>query len=138
MAKWRNTTRIHTALYRATGGVIGARLAGIPMLLLTTRGRRTGRARTLPLAYLPDGEDFVVVASNGGLDTDPLWWRNLQTDPACEVQVRRQVHRARAERASGAERDRLWPLLVQANPQWGRYEQATRRPIPVVVLKRTA
>ncbi len=137
MAKWRNTTRIHTALYRATGGVIGARLAGIPMLLLTTTGRKTAQARTLPLAYIADGDEFVVVASNGGQDTDPLWWRNLQADPTCEVQVRRDVHRAHAELATGAERDRLWPLLVQANPQWGRYERATRRPIPVVRLKRT-
>ena len=137
MAKWRNTTRIHTALYRATGGVIGARLAGIPMLLLTTRGRKTGQPRTLPLAYVPDGDDFVVVASNGGQDSDPLWWRNLQADPAGEVQVRRLVHRVRAERAVGPERARLWPLLVHANPQWGRYEQSTSRPIPVVVLKRT-
>ena len=137
MPKWRNTTRIHTALYRATGGVIGARLAGIAMLLLTTKGRKTGQGRTLPLAYIPDGDDFVVVASNGGQDSDPLWWRNLQANPAGEVQVRKHVHRVRAERATGGERARLWPLLVQANPQWGRYEQATARPIPVVILKRT-
>jgi deazaflavin-dependent oxidoreductase (nitroreductase family) len=137
VANWRNVTRIHRAVYRLSGGRIGARLAGIPMLLLTTRGRKSGLARTLPLAYVPDGDDFVVVASNGGQEVDPAWWRNLQQDPQAQVQVGREIFQARARLASPSERARLWPLLTEANPAWGSYEKSTRRPIPVVVLART-
>lgn len=138
MAKWRNVTRIHSAVYRWSGGRLGARLAGIPMLLLTTVGRRSGLPRTLPLAYLADGDDFVVVASNGGQEVDPAWWRNLQQNPEAQVQVGQETFRARARLADATERARLWPLLTQANPAWGAYEKNTRRPIPVVVLGRSA
>ena len=138
MAKWRNVTRIHRTVYRLTGGRLGARLAGIPMLLLTTVGRKSGLHRTVPLAYLPDGDDFVVVASNGGQEVDPAWWRNLQQDPQAQVQVGAQTFEARARLASPAERERLWPLLTQANPAWAGYAKSTKRPIPVVVLGRTA
>ncbi|HBZ72240.1 MAG TPA: nitroreductase family deazaflavin-dependent oxidoreductase [Deltaproteobacteria bacterium] len=138
MAKWRNVTRIHRAVYRLSGGRLGARLAGIPMLLLSTVGRKSGLRRTVPLAYLADGDDFVVVASNGGQEVDPAWWRNLQQDPQAQVQVGAQTLQAKARLASPAERARLWPLLTQANPAWAAYEKNTKRPIPVVVLGRTA
>ena len=138
MAKWRNVTRIHSAVYRWSGGRLGARLAGIPMLLLTTVGRTSGLRRTLPLAYLADGHDFVVVASNGGQEVDPAWWRNLQQNPEAQVQVGRETFRARARLASPTERARLWPLLTQANPAWAAYEKNTKRTIPVVVLGRSA
>ena len=138
MAHWRNVTRIHRAVYRWTNGRLGARLAGISMLLLTTVGRRSGLRRTLPLAYLADGEDFVVVASNGGREVDPAWWRNLQENPEAEVQVGRESFRAGARLASPTERARLWPLLTQANPAWDTYEKSTKRVIPVVVLGRRA
>lgn len=78
----------------------------------------------------------MVVASNGGQEHDPLWWRNLQHRPQAEVQVGRARFSVRAHRAEGAERARLWPLLVAANPIWGGYERKTRREIPVVVLRR--
>ena len=138
MAHWRNVTRIHSAVYRWTRGRLGARLAGIPMLLLTTVGRKSGLPRTLPLAYLADGTDFVVVASNGGQEVDPAWWRNLQQNPEAELRVGRQTLRARARLASPTERARLWPLLTQANPAWAAYEKSTKRVIPVVVLGRIA
>ena len=138
MANWRNVTRIHTAVYRWSGGRLGARLAGIPMLLLTTRGRTSGLPRTLPLAYVPDGDDFVVVASNGGQEVDPAWWRNLQKTPEAKLQVGRESFAVRGRQASPAERARLWPLLTQANPAWGAYEKNTKRPIPVVILGRSA
>ena len=138
MAKWRNVTRIHSAVYRWSGGRLGARLAGIPMLLLTTLGRTSGLRRTLPLAYLADGDDFVVVASNGGQEVDPAWWRNLQQTPEAQVQVGKESFRVRARLAGPAERARLWPLLTKANPAWATYEKNTKRPIPVVVLGRSA
>jgi F420H(2)-dependent quinone reductase len=131
-------TRIHSAVYRWSGGRLGARLAGIPMLLLTTVGRTSGLPRTLPLAYLADGDDFVVVASNGGQEMDPAWWRNLQRNPEAQLRVGRESFRARARQADPTERARLWPLLTQANPAWAAYEKNTKRSIPVVVLRRSA
>lgn len=134
MPKWRNTTRLHTALYRLTGGIIGHRAGSIRMLLLTTTGRKSGVERTLPLAYVTDGRDYVVVASNGGQDVDPLWWRNLEVRPEARVQAGRAIHRVRAHRAEGAERERLWAQCKSANPMWASYETRTAREIPVVVL----
>jgi len=131
-------TRIHSAVYRWSGGRLGARLAGIPMLLLTTRGRKSGLHRTIPLAYLAHGNDFIVVASNGGQEVDPAWWRNLKEHPEAEVQVGRETFRARAREAGPEERAHLWPLLTQANPAWESYEKSTKRRIPVVVLGRGA
>ena len=136
MAHWRNVTRIHSAVYRWTNGRLGARLAGIPMLLLTTVGRTSGRRRTLPLAYLGDGEDFVVVASNGGQEVDPAWWRNLQQNPEAEVQVGRETFRARARVAEGEERDRLFRAQADRMPNFDEYATKTDRVIPVVVLER--
>jgi len=136
VAKWRNVTRIHTAVYRWSGGRIGARLAGIPMLLLTTVGRTSGQRRTLPLAYLADGDAFVVVASNGGQDWDPAWWRNLQKTPEAQLQVGRETFLARPRQATATEHARLWPLLTQANPAWAGYQKTTKREIPVVLLER--
>lgn len=78
-----------------------------------------------------------MVASNGGQEHDPLWWRNLESRPEADVQLGRARFAVRAHRAEGAERERLWPLLVQANSMWGDYAKKTRREIPVVVLRRT-
>lgn len=136
MANWAWFTKLHRTIYEKTGGRLMARLAGIDMLLLTTRGRKTGLPRTLPLACFRDGDDLVVVGSNNGQDRPPAWWLNLQADPGARVRFGREEFRVRAELASGAERERLWPWLKQRNPQYARYEQKTHREIPVVVLKR--
>ena len=106
------------------------------VLLLTTTGRKTGVPRTLPLAYVADGDDLVVVASNGGQEVDPLWWRNLEARPEALVQQGRSRFAVCAHRAAGAERARLWPLLVAANPMWDGYQKRVTREIPVVVLRR--
>jgi deazaflavin-dependent oxidoreductase (nitroreductase family) len=108
------------------------------MLLLTTRGRKSGEPRTLPLACFPDGERLVVVASNAGQDFDPAWWLNLKANPEAEVQFGRERFRVRAHAAAGAEHERLWPWLKQRNPMYARYEKKTERQIPVVVLERVA
>ena len=80
-------TRAHRAIYRGTRGLIGGNLLGIQILLLTTRGRKTGQRRTLPLAYVEYKEDLIVVASNGGSDKPPDWWLNLQSAALAEVQI---------------------------------------------------
>ncbi len=136
MANWSTFTRLHRWVYQKSGGRLMTRLAGLQMLLLTTTGWKSGEPRTIPLACFADGEDWVIVGSNNGQDRDPAWWRNLQKDPHARVQVGRESFAVRAELAEGAERERLWPWLVQQNSLYGRYERKTSRPIPVVVLKR--
>ena len=78
MANWAWVTKVHRAIYQKTDGRVGARLAGLPMCLLTTVGRKSGLPRTLPLACFPDGDDLIIVASNNGQEHDPAWWLNLR------------------------------------------------------------
>ena len=135
MANWAIVGRIHRALYRASGGRIGGRLAGMDMLLLTVRGRKTGEPRTVPLACFPDGEDRIVVASNNGQDHNPVWWLNLQAHPDAEVMLGRATWKIRAQLADPQQRARLWPELKKVNPAYVRYEDKTDREIPVVILR---
>ena len=132
---WKNVGKVHARMYRWTGGRIGQSAGGVTNLLLTTTGRKSGAARTVTLAYMPDGEDYVVVASNGGSDRHPIWWLNLQKKASATVQVGKSVVEVEAAQAAGAERERLWPRLIEANPFYSKYEQITDRHIPVVVLR---
>jgi deazaflavin-dependent oxidoreductase (nitroreductase family) len=131
---WKRTGRFHTWLYRLTGGAVGHSAGAIKNLLLTTRGRKSGVERTVPLAYLPDDGRWVVVASNGGADRHPAWWLNLLANPNATVQIGRDTRPVVAHRAEGAEWERLWPLLKANNPFYASYERITARQIPVVVL----
>jgi deazaflavin-dependent oxidoreductase (nitroreductase family) len=130
----RWTSRIHTALYRATRGAIGARADGLDMLLLTTRGRKSGRARTNPLPYFRDGGDLVVIASFGGNDRHPAWYQNLVRDPKVRVRVRGSAGEFEAHPANGASRARLWAEITAGQPRFLDYQRRTAREIPVVVL----
>jgi deazaflavin-dependent oxidoreductase (nitroreductase family) len=134
MASWQWFGRLHRAIYQMTNGKIGASLVGRPMLLLTTTGRRSGEPRTTPLSYLKDGENCVIVASNNGSDRDPAWWLNLDANPEARVTIGQTTHPVRMQRATGAELARLWPLLVDYNPQYAGYKNKTDRTIPVVIL----
>jgi deazaflavin-dependent oxidoreductase (nitroreductase family) len=122
--------------FRATGGVEGGQLAGKPMLLLTTTGARSGQARTTPLAYVADGEDLVVFASNLGAPRDPDWFRNLVACPDATVEVGVERFVARATPAAGAERERLYELFVSGNPGTEGHQAKAGRQIPMVVLRR--
>lgn len=125
----------HRALYRATDGRIGGQLGGLRVLLLTTRGRKSGEPRTAPLVYFEDGERLVVIGSNGGASGDPLWWRNLLATPEATVQVGAETRPVCARLASADERARLWPRVKQENPSYAGYERKTSRVIPVVLLE---
>jgi deazaflavin-dependent oxidoreductase (nitroreductase family) len=125
-------------VYRKTGGKLGARMKGAPILLLTTRGRKTGKQRTTPLIYLSDGADLVIVASKGGTPQHPLWYRNLQAEARVRVQVGSEERPKHARTADATERARLWPLLVQLFPDYGNYQSWSDREIPVVILSPTA
>ncbi len=126
---------LHLFWYRLTGGAIGGSLAGRPILLLTTTGRKTGQRRTTPLQYLEDGENMVLAASNGGNPRHPAWWLNLESNPGAEVRVGSDRKPVRAEKAEGEERERLWKLLVELYSGYEEYQKTTQREIPVVVLR---
>lgn len=125
----------HVLLYRASGGRIGGEIWGLPILLLTTTGRRSGKSRTKPLCFFPDGETFVVVASNGGMDWFPLWWRNLMHEPRAAVQVGRARRAVTARKASPTERARLWAEITAIAPGYLAYERRTQRTIPLGILE---
>jgi deazaflavin-dependent oxidoreductase (nitroreductase family) len=131
----RRLSRLHAAVYRLTGGVLGRRLVGNDMLLLTTRGSRTGRRRTVPLLYLRDGETVIVIASWGGRPQNPDWYGNLAAQPRATVQVRSRVWAVRARTATPAERESWWPRIVAAYPGYRAYQSHTDRVIPVVFLE---
>ena len=131
--KW--ATKIHASLFRATDGRVGGRMVGSPVLLLVTTGRKTGRRRTTPLLYLPDGDRYVIVASNGGAAKHPVWWLNLQAYPEATVEVGGRKTRVRAREAQGGEKARLWEELVLMYPSYENYQRRTDREIPVVLLE---
>src|SRR5262245_34682343 len=132
---WKRVAPVHVALYRATDGRIGHRVGSTTHLLLTTRGRRSGRLRTVPLAYVEDGPHWVVVGSNGGADRDPGWLFNLRADPNATVQVRGTRITVTAHEASRRQAMRLWTVMQTANPLLARYERWTARSLPIVVLE---
>lgn len=137
--------KAHVARYRATGGADGHIWKGgdgkgnFPCLLLTTTGRKTGESRTTPLIYGRDGEDYVVIASQGGRPNHPAWYLNLAHSPAVEVQVKADVFAATARTAGAGERERLWKMMAAIYPPYDAYQKraAATREIPVVVLSRT-
>lgn len=131
----RRLSRLHRVLYRLTRGVLGRRLVGNDMLLLTTRGRTTGRPHTVPLLHLADGRTLVVIASWGGRPYHPHWYRNLVADPTATVQVRSRRWKVRARTAGPAEREHWWPRIVAAYPGYRAYQAHTDREIPVVFLE---
>jgi len=132
---FRALVRLNRLLYQLSGGGIGGRMRGAPVLLLTTTGRRSGRSYTTPLLFLADTNDYIVVASNGGAPRHPDWFLNLEANPEVEVQVRRELKRMRARIAGPEERARLWPRLVALYPPYESYRDRTSREIPVVVLE---
>jgi proline iminopeptidase len=127
----------HVRRYRETGGEVGHEWReGSTILLLTTKGRKSGEPRTTPLIYAEDGDNYVIVASKGGAPEHPGWYENLSKEPSVELQVKDDVFAARARTAEGEERERLWR---KANEVWRHYDEyatKTDREIPVVVLER--
>jgi deazaflavin-dependent oxidoreductase (nitroreductase family) len=129
--------RVHEKIYVRTDGRLGHNMIGVPTLLLRTTGRRSGQTRTNGLVYARDGEDYLVVASNGGADKPPAWLHNLKANPDVEIQVGRERRKgtARALEPSDPDYDRLWKIVNENNKdRYTAYQTQTTRPIPVVVL----
>jgi F420H(2)-dependent quinone reductase len=132
--------RVHEKLYVASDGRVGHNMIGVPTLLLRTTGRRSGATRTNGLVYARDGDDYLVVPSNGGADRAPAWLHNLQANSAVEVQIGRdrQPATARVVETTDPEHARLWQIVNANNKdRYSAYQQQTARPIPVVALTPT-
>ena len=126
----------HTAVYRATGGVIGHKVPfAPPMLLLDHVGAKSGKKRTSPLVYVRDGDDIVLVASKGGNPKNPAWFHNLKANPDTTVQVGSEKRPVHARVATDEERKRLWPKAVEAWSDYANYQKRTDRKIPLVILE---
>jgi deazaflavin-dependent oxidoreductase (nitroreductase family) len=129
-------------VYRKTGGKLGNKWRigaafprGVPVLLLTTIGRKSGEPKTTPLLYLEDGERVIIVGSQGGMAKHPQWFLNLTQNPAVEVQIGSQQRKMRARVANPAEHAALWPRLVALYADFATYQAWTDRAIPVVILE---
>jgi F420H(2)-dependent quinone reductase len=133
----RSIFRIHQVVYERSGGRVGHGLIGVPSLMLRTTGRRSGRTRTSTLVYARDGDAFVVVASNGGLDAEPAWLLNIRADPRTSVQVgrRRAPATARVVERGDPDHARLWTLVNGVNHgRYDGYQSRTDRPIALVSI----
>jgi len=115
----------------------GQARSGMNDLLLTTRGRKTGKLRRTALVYARDGDRYIVAASNAGADEHPAWYLNLVASPNVTVQVGAQTFAATARTATAAQKPRLWQLMIATMPSYQGYQEATARDIPVVIIERT-
>jgi F420H(2)-dependent quinone reductase len=127
--------RAHIAVYRWTGGKLGAKLLWFPAALLTTVGRKSGQQRTTPTLYLRDGDRVVLPASFGGCDDNPLWYRNLKANPEVHLQIRDEHFDMTARDATDEERNRYWPKLIEMYPPYRNYRDTADRVIPLVVCE---
>lgn len=125
-------------LYEGSGGTAGLTLreTGLPVVIVTHRGRKTGAIRKTPLMRVVDGKNYILVASQGGAPRHPLWYFNLKADPRIEIRDRREVHQMQVrEVLDPAERERLWKIAVAAYPPYQEYQDKTERLIPLFVAE---
>ena len=124
-------------LYESSGGTRGATLKGLPVIIVTNQGRKTGAIRKTPLMRVVDGEKYILVASRGGAPKHPVWYYNLKANPAVEIRDGVDVHDMLVrEVCDPAERLRMWDIAVEAYPPYEDYQQKTARMIPVFIAKR--
>ena len=128
-------SHLNTWIYRVSGGRIGATWPrGGQILLLTTVGRKSGTRRTTPLVYLRDGNDVILIGSQGGMSKHPLWYLNLEANPDCEVEIGSVRTLMRARRVTDDEKAGLWPRITAMNKDFDDYQARTERNIPVLRL----
>lgn len=132
---FRQFMRMQVFVYRRSGGKRMGHLRGMPVLLLTTVGRKTGKQRVTPVMYIRDGGNFVITASNNGRDKQPSWFLNLKAHPQTTIEVDGMTKSVAAHQASTEEKGRLWPQLVERAPFFEGYRKNTTRDIPMVILQ---
>jgi deazaflavin-dependent oxidoreductase (nitroreductase family) len=130
---WREQ---HLRSYLESNGEDGHIWNGVPTLLLTTTGARSGKPHQIPLIYGQDGDRYLIVASRGGADEHPQWYRNLAKQPEVELQVKADRFRARARPATAEEKPALWQTMTKVWPAYDDYQKRTTRDIPVIILER--
>lgn len=134
---FNSSVKGHVAVFRLSGGRIGGSAYGAPILLLHHTGAKSGKERTSPLLYMPDGERMVIVASKGGHTKHPGWFHNLMAHPDTEVELPKEGKvTVRARKAAPEERNQLWPRVVELYGGYADYQKSTPREIPLVVLDR--
>ena len=126
--------KANVIVYRWSNGRFGGRMQDLPVLILHTVGRKSGKARQSPLLYIQDGEDYVVVGSRGGSDAPPAWWLNLQATPEAVVEIKGSKRPVSARRATSEEKAGYWPRITAGYPFYDDYQARTDREIPVIVL----
>lgn len=131
--EWRKE---HVRRYQASNGEDGHIWNGVPTLLLTTTGRKSGQQFTAPLIYGRDGDRYLIVGSRGGADTHPQWYLNILANPDIEVQVAADKFKAKARAATSEEKPALWQTMVGVWATYEEYRQRTSREIPVVIIER--
>lgn len=139
LARIRSDGKADVEAYLADpdGRAEGKGPSGLPTLLLTTTGRKSGENRTVALVFLQNGEDMVIVASLAGYDHNPAWYLNVTANPKCQVQLDRRKMTAVARDATDAERKALWPRLTALLPLWDLFQKQTDRPFPIVIVSPT-
>ena len=128
---------LHAVLYRLSGGKLANEIANMPILLITTFGRKSGRPHTNPVAFLKEGQDYLVAASVGGMDWHPGWYFNLKNKPQAIIRVGDKTFDVKATITTGEERNRLYGKFKNASNNFVKYEKATIRVIPVIRLTPT-
>ena len=130
---WRLFGRLHARLYKSLGGrLVGSVGLGREVLLLTTTGRKTGKQRTTPLVYMPHGNDVIIYPSNGGKESPPAWWLNLQSTPTATIQIGKTRRQIQARPATPDEHTQLWPKAESYNPHWRNYAKTITRPLIIL------
>jgi len=122
--------------FRANDGKVGGFFSGMNLLLMTTKGAKSGKESVIPVAYTKDGDNYVVIASKGGAPTHPAWYFNLIANPEITVEVGNEKFKARAKNTDGEERERLFNQHAAEYPQFNEYKAKTSRVIPVFILER--
>ena len=128
---------LHVALYRMSGGKFANKIANLPILLITTFGRKSGKPHTNPVVYVKDGQDYLVSATNGGSNTDPGWYLNLKTRPEAKIEVGGMAFNVQATITASEERTRLYEKFRAASSNFVKYEKGTSRVLPVIRLTPT-
>lgn len=124
----------NVAVYRLSKGRFGGKMQELPVCILHTVGRKSGKARQTPLLYLADGDDLVLVASRGGSDAPPGWWLNLMAMPETMVEIKGAKRRMRPRQATPEEKAAYWPRLTERYSFYDDYQARTARDIPVIVM----
>jgi deazaflavin-dependent oxidoreductase (nitroreductase family) len=130
----RIVTNLHIGLYRMSSGKLANRVANLPLLLITTYGRKSRKPRTNPIVYIQEGQNYLVAASTGGMDWHPDWYLNLRQTPQAKIEIGSKVFDVHAEFTTGEERTRLYEKFKAASNNFVKYEARTNRVIPVVRL----